>query len=232
MESKVCSKCGEEKPLCEFSKNKNNYDGHHHHCKLCINSAAKEYRKKHSEKLKEVDRLRYEKNKDKINSRNKKYQKINKDKLYEKAKIRKKNNILKVTAYHKKYREDNAEKFSQYKKEYKLKNKHIIVWRRVLYNSLRRFNKKKEGQTIDLLGYSAEDLKNHLESLFTEGMSWDNYGEWHIDHIVGVVNFDPETPQSIVNALSNLRPMWSTTREINGVIYEGNLNRPKYENLD
>jgi hypothetical protein len=232
MESKVCGKCGEEKPLCEFSKNKNNYDAHHHYCKLCRNSYAKEYRKKHLEKLKEVDRLRYKNGKDKINSRNKKYQKINKDKLYEKAKIRKKNNIIKVKSYQKKYREDNAEKISQYKKEYKLKNKHIIVWRRVLHNSLRRFNRKKEGHTIDLLGYSAEDLKNHLELLFTDGMSWDNYGEWHIDHIVGVINFDPKTPQSVVNALSNLRPMWSTTREINGVIYEGNLNRSKYEKLD
>ena len=33
-----------------------------------------------------------------------------------------------------------------------------------------------------MLGYSALDLKNHLEFLFTDGMSWNNYGEWHIDH--------------------------------------------------
>jgi hypothetical protein len=90
-----------------------------------------------------------------------------------------------------------------------------------------RLNKLKEGHTIDLLGYSALELKNHLESLFTEDMSWDNYGEWHVDHIVGVINFDNSTPVNIVNALTNLRPMWATTREINGVIYEGNLNRSK-----
>ena len=59
-------------------------------------------------------------------------------------------------------------------------------------------------------------------------MSWANYGEWHIDHIFGVINFDKETPLHVVNALSNLRPMWSTTREINGILYEGNLNRKKY----
>ena len=72
------------------------------------------------------------------------------------------------------------------------------------------------------------DLKNYIESLFTEGMSWDNYGEWHIDHITQVISFDKETPSNIVNALSNLRPLWATTREINGVMYEGNLNRLKY----
>jgi len=60
-------------------------------------------------------------------------------------------------------------------------------------------------------------------------MSWDNHGEWHIDHIKPVSKFDKETPMSIVNALSNLQPLWETTREINGVIFEGNLNkREKY----
>ena len=40
--------------------------------------------------------------------------------------------------------------------------------------------------------------------------------------------FDENDLPSVVNALSNLRPMWATTREINGVIYEGNLNRNKH----
>ena len=79
-----------------------------------------------------------------------------------------------------------------------------------------------------MLGYSALDLKQHIESMFTEGMSWDNHGEWHIDHIKQVVSFNSDTAPSVVNALSNLRPLWATTREINGIIYEGNLNRPKY----
>jgi hypothetical protein len=59
-------------------------------------------------------------------------------------------------------------------------------------------------------------------------MTWDNYGEWHIDHIKPVSSFDKDTPQSIVNALSNLQPLWATTREINGVVYEGNLNKGRY----
>lgn len=38
----------------------------------------------------------------------------------------------------------------------------------------------------DLVGYTRQELKQHLETLFTEGMSWDNYGKfgWHIDHIL------------------------------------------------
>jgi len=58
-------------------------------------------------------------------------------------------------------------------------------------------------------------------------MSWENHGEWHIDHIKPVSSFDKDTPMNIVNALSNLQPLWKTTREINGIIYEGNLNKGK-----
>lgn len=58
-------------------------------------------------------------------------------------------------------------------------------------------------------------------------MTWNNHGEWHIDHIKQVFTFSKDTPMNIVNALSNLRPLWATTRIINGVIYYGNLNRPK-----
>lgn len=69
---------------------------------------------------------------------------------------------------------------------------------------------KKEGRTIDLLGYSAEELKLYIQSLFTEGMTWENYGEWEIDHIKPVSKFDKNTPPSVVNALSNLQPLWKT----------------------
>ena len=62
-------------------------------------------------------------------------------------------------------------------------------------------------------------------------MSWDNYGEWHIDHIKPLTKFDKDTPIHIVNALNNLQPLWKTTREINGNLYLGNLNKNnKYEN--
>lgn len=83
-------------------------------------------------------------------------------------------------------------------------------WRYILNNSLKRLGKSKESKTINLLGYSAIQLKIHIESLFTEGMSWDNYGQWHIDHIKPVSKFDPDTPMNIVNALSNLQPLWGS----------------------
>lgn len=60
-----------------------------------------------------------------------------------------------------------------------------------------------------MLKYSAEDLKKHMEYLFKEGMSWENWGEWHIDHRIPVSKFDPNTPIDIVNSLDNLQPLWA-----------------------
>jgi hypothetical protein len=201
------------------------------------------YRKNNKEKLDEYFKKYRDENAIKRNEYQKQYRQNNleivreKDKAYalfnkeEKKKYDKEyrlKNKVKIAEQQKKYREKNKDKIKTSKNEYCIKNKHVIIWRRVLNNSLRDLGKRKKGKTIDLLGYSAIQLKEHLESLFTDGMTWDNYGEWHVDHIKQIISFDKNTHTSIVNALSNLRPMWATTREINGVVYEGNLNRNKY----
>lgn len=48
----------------------------------------------------------------------------------------------------------------------------------------------KEGRSVEaVLGYSMADLRFHLERQFLPGMTWSNYGEWHVDHIVPVASF-------------------------------------------
>lgn len=69
-----------------------------------------------------------------------------------------------------------------------------------------------------LVGYTAEDLRLHLERQFTRGMGWHNYGKgagkWHIDHIVPQSAFDFASPDDpdfrACWALTNLRPLWGT----------------------
>lgn len=65
----------------------------------------------------------------------------------------------------------------------------------------------------DLVGYTIEDLENHLETQFKEGMNWANYGDWHIDHIKPVSSFDFENPKDKEFqkcwALDNLQPLWA-----------------------
>jgi hypothetical protein len=210
MENRVCCRCKKEQPMCEYGPQKNGPDGYRSQCRSCRRLEAKEYRERNLDKVKAAKEAWKTKNPD--------Y-----DKIYSENNPDKKRDAII------KWNLENPGLASQRTKDWLVKNPHIKAWRTTLRCSLLRMGKEKDGQTIDMLGYSAEDLKNHLESLFTEGMSWDNYGEWHIDHIQPLITFDVETPQSIVNALSNLRPMWATKKEINGVLYEGNLNRPKYK---
>lgn len=68
-------------------------------------------------------------------------------------------------------------------------------------------------RTFEILGYSLDELRAHLERQFTKGMSWDNYGEWHVDHIVPLAEFgglEIESPEfRRAWALTNLRPLWA-----------------------
>jgi hypothetical protein len=67
---------------------------------------------------------------------------------------------------------------------------------------------KKPACTEKWQGCTAEELKAYLESLFTEGMTWENYGEWHVDHIRPICSFTAEEWEQ-VNRYTNLRPLWA-----------------------
>ena len=83
-----------------------------------------------------------------------------------------------------------------------------MAQRDLLNRLVKQIRYKKKNSTIVELGYSSIELKEHLEKLFTEGMSWNNYGEWHIDHKFPLSKFAENTSANIINALSNLRPLW------------------------
>lgn len=224
--TKECSKCNIVKCTSEFHLASGRKDGFQPQCKLCRSQYKqdKDRKKRWYEDNKELTikraSRRYEENKDQI-SKYKKNHYVNNCDLY---RFRSKIN------YYFRYLE-NPEKVKRMNANYanfwRNKNPHIVAWRTVLRGSLERMGQTKKDHTIKLLGYSANDLKKHLENLWTVGMSWDNYGDWHIDHIKPVSHFDKTTLPSIVNSLENLRPLWATTREIDGVIYEGNLNRKR-----
>tara|TARA_R110000751_G_scaffold307640_1_gene430294 strand:+ start:135 stop:1178 length:1044 start_codon:yes stop_codon:yes gene_type:complete len=63
------------------------------------------------------------------------------------------------------------------------------------------------------LGYSVDELRKHIERQFKRGMSWENYGKWHIDHIIALSCFDFTSTDDpafrAAWALSNLRPLWA-----------------------
>lgn len=72
-------------------------------------------------------------------------------------------------------------------------------------------NNSKGSKTLNLLGCSIQYLKLYLKSKFAEGMSWDNYGEWHIDHKKPCARFDLSKPKEQRKCFhyTNLQPLWA-----------------------
>jgi hypothetical protein len=144
------------------------------------------------------------KNKDKIKKYNKEYRNKNKDRLKE---------------YHNDWRSNNIT-YKEYRRDYEKNKKHndnkyrlSVYTRTSVWTCLKERGVNKYKSTFDLLPFTLEGLMDHISNLFIEGMSWDNYGEWHLDHIKPMSSFkfnsinDPEFIECW--SLSNLQPLWS-----------------------
>lgn len=77
---------------------------------------------------------------------------------------------------------------------------------------------KKFARTCELLGCSVQELRDHIESKFKPGMSWDNRDMWHVDHIIPCARFDltKEDQQRICFHYSNLQPLWAKENIVKG----------------
>lgn len=204
---KVCLKCGKEKALDLFTKGKNS-------CKECSSNYIKEY---------------YLKNKEYILNKEKSKYNNNKSEILERLRLRDLTDEEKVikSEYLKKYRQDNKEKLSKKRKEYNKANSQKIKENRrkrykeryrndidfklkkIYRNLLKRTILYKTDSTYEILGYTYLELKSNIESKFKENMSWENYGEWEIDHIIPISHFDLKTVEpKVVHSLDNLQPLW------------------------
>jgi hypothetical protein len=68
----------------------------------------------------------------------------------------------------------------------------------------------KSKKTRDVVGCSVEFLMTSLQNRFQEGMSWDNYGEWEIDHIIPISSAKTIEDIYQLNHYTNLQPLWKT----------------------
>ena len=98
-------------------------------------------------------------------------------------------------------------------------SKHILNnARNRLWYALRSQGVKKEYKTIELLGCSIEHLKSHLSKQFVYGMTFENYGKWHIDHIIPCNFFDFRIKEDLKKCFhySNLQPLWARDNILKG----------------
>jgi hypothetical protein len=97
-----------------------------------------------------------------------------------------------------------------------------IIWR-----ALKR---GEPGQRLkSMIGYTINDLKKHLEKRFKPGMSWENYGKWHIDHVVPHTLFKYKKIEDEdfrrCWALKNLQPLWAKDNLFKSGRFKGQFQR-------
>lgn len=194
----------------------------------------KKWRLSHKEHIKEYDLIHLSEHREagKNYDRTHKHQKKVTSKIYyethkEQIKEYFENNRERIKEYHRKYYQKNKKLFSQKQKEYdkthkeernrrqqnKLKtniNYKIAHYLRTRLNKVLKGERKSES-ILKLLGCSLDAFKSHLESNFTQGMSFENYGKWHIDHIKPCASFDLSVndEQSKCFHYTNLQPLWA-----------------------
>ena len=80
----------------------------------------------------------------------------------------------------------------------------------------------KSASTETLVGCSMDELRDHLESQFTDGMTWDNYGEWHVDHIkpCSMFDFSVDSHQFECFHYTNMQPLWAIDNYKKGNKYD------------
>lgn len=179
-------------------------------CVLCSARINKKSKSKNSEKVKQTSEKWRIKNVDKTREYNRRYRKLNRDKLSISARNWHEENKGSVSIRHKKYREENLEKIREKERQWRKSNKEIIFIRRTLHRLITNWRGGRY-KCEQVVGYCIDDLRLRIEFQFKDGMNWDNYGEWHIDHKKPVSRFIKQgiTDPAIINALSNLQPLWA-----------------------
>lgn len=114
----------------------------------------------------------------------------------------------------KSFRERNREHFREYQKN-KIQQDSNFRLARNLRNRINQQMRKakgiRSGSAVRDLGCTIGELRVHLQLKFQPGMSWENYGEWHIDHITPLASFDLADREQFLQAChyTNLQPLWA-----------------------
>jgi len=181
--TKICRVCHSEKLVDEFVKSK----------KICLICQKEYLRRRYLEKKEsetQKSKIRYDLNKEEIKKRNRTYSKNNREKINQRLKVYR-NNVLKKDPL------------------YLIKGRINSIIRKALKSKNFIKNFSINSQWSEIVGCSVSELRTHIESLFLDGMSWENREQWHIDHIIPVSLAKSIKEIIMLSHYSNLRPMWS-----------------------
>lgn len=233
---KICKICKEVKPIIEYNKaGKGKWL--QPYCKPCDSKRKRDYYTKNASTIIIKQRQKYLKNRVLLSDEERAASRIksnealikNAKEYRDKIKMSAEEKKRRKSESNKKYREANKEKIKLKKKEYydEFGLEKTKEWQKKQRNNINYITKKKlrcrvyvalkrgvkSESTVKLLGCSIDEFKKHFESLFTDGMNWDNYikGQIHIDHIIPCKSFDLSNfeEQKKCFHYTNLQPLWA-----------------------
>jgi hypothetical protein len=184
--------------------------------KIEILKKKKAYNKSNAKEISLQRKIYYLKNKVLFSKLHKKYYKKFLKLIKKYRELYNKTHKKEKQKYNKMYYKNHKDKINTNRNKYFIKRKKSDVNFKILCNlRTRMYDVLKENPklstTIKLVGCNIKQLKKHLEKQFTEGMSFDNYGKWHIDHIKPCASFNLNKPEEQQKCFhyTNLQPLWA-----------------------
>lgn len=193
-QTKKCSKCGEEKELVEFSKNKNTKDGYSYNCKACASANHRKWRQDNKGRIKEYMQSYREENKDRIKEQVKSYREKNKERAREWKRQWSAKNPEKVRAQKRRHYQKNK----QYYKD------NAAKWRRENPEEISLIGQRRKARKLEngCEHFTRQQLKEHWiqEGIDPERCYYCEEAPFeHIDHYIPLAKGGP-------HFMSNLRP--------------------------
>jgi hypothetical protein len=170
----------------------------------------KEWSRNHPEKVKAFHRRYWEKHKEQYLEHTRRYRAENPDHFNELARRYKESHRMAS----RRYRKIHSEKVKDRARKYMSAHPEKLIFHNTITAMMNLYGERKTCRSHRYIGCSPGFLRNHLESLFKPGMTWENYGRkgWHVDHIVPLSWFSFKEDPSLLFVAShwtNLRPLWA-----------------------
>ncbi len=213
---KKCGACGEIKAVSSFYKNRSRKDGFHHSCQPCAIASRADSNRKHRDKI--AAREASKRASDPIKYRNMQNQSRLKraDHYNAKARAFYAKNAERMRAYRRRYRAENMAACSKCQVIANAKRRKIdpmyrvsCALRRRVTGAMRDRGYTKSSKSTELLGCDWGQLRGHIESKFQSGMTFQNYGQWHVDHIIPIASAKNEAELNRLFHYTNLQPLWA-----------------------
>lgn len=213
---KKCTICESEKPYSEFHRQRGRRDGYGDWCKPCKSERKRQqyqanphkaraymaaYRAANPEKVAEAKKAARLKKLDEYKAKEARNYRKNRDKILAYSKEYRRKNWPMVLAKNTRYKRERLRADPLYRMQYSMRCR--------IFQAFRAQGYAKGGKTSKLLGCDWDELMQHMAAQFQHGMTLDNYGEWHVDHIIPVSSAKDADELTRLCHYSNLQPLWA-----------------------